>query len=232
MSEIAIRGFHLQVAATGSQHGHGARTGRGINRMFAEQLRVGRPAPDYGRSTDDRVVAVLPGGPANLKLTRWVLEQEQLLGVTRWPLPCVYFALDRKRHLLSLAMAGLTFAVAVLTKVTTALAAPGVVLAIWYATDARTRGTALIVAGATASLVVLYPVYAAIKRELFAGPDHNSLLGTAVWQLHNRTPSGSLLTPGSATQELMGTWTSYDPALLIAGTVAAVAALFVRRLRT
>lgn len=53
------------------------RTGRGINRMFAEQLRVGRPAPDYGRTTDQQVVAVLPGGPANLAMTRWVYEQEQ-----------------------------------------------------------------------------------------------------------------------------------------------------------
>jgi ATP-dependent DNA helicase RecG len=53
------------------------RTGRGINRMFAEQLRVGRPAPDYGRSSDERVVAVLPGGPANMAMTRWVLEREQ-----------------------------------------------------------------------------------------------------------------------------------------------------------
>lgn len=53
------------------------RTGRGINRMFAEQLRVGRPAPDYGRSTEGQVVAVLPGGPANLSVTRWVLEQER-----------------------------------------------------------------------------------------------------------------------------------------------------------
>lgn len=52
------------------------RTGRGINRMFAEQLRLGRPAPDYGRSTDQGVVAVLPGGPANLAMTRWILEQE------------------------------------------------------------------------------------------------------------------------------------------------------------
>lgn len=56
------------------------RTGRGINRMFAEQLRVGRPAPDYGRSSDDRVVAVLLGGPANLAMTRWVLEQESQQG--------------------------------------------------------------------------------------------------------------------------------------------------------
>ncbi|MTD58316.1 ATP-binding protein [Amycolatopsis pithecellobii] len=52
------------------------RTGRGINRMFAEQLRVGRPAPDYGRTTDETVVAILPGGPANLAMTKWVLEQE------------------------------------------------------------------------------------------------------------------------------------------------------------
>lgn len=59
------------------------RTGRGISRMFAEQLRVGRPAPDYGRSTEHQVVAVLPGGPANMAITRWVLEQEQYEG---WPL--------------------------------------------------------------------------------------------------------------------------------------------------
>lgn len=56
------------------------RTGRGINRMFAEQLRVGRPAPDYGRSTDEQVVAVLPGGTANLSMTRWVVEQESQQG--------------------------------------------------------------------------------------------------------------------------------------------------------
>ncbi len=56
------------------------RTGRGINRMFAEQLRVGRPAPDYGRSSDAHVVAVLPGGPANLSVTKWVLEQENQQG--------------------------------------------------------------------------------------------------------------------------------------------------------
>lgn len=53
------------------------RTGRGINRMFSEQLRVGRPAPDYGRTSEQAVVAVLPGGPANLAMTKWVLEQER-----------------------------------------------------------------------------------------------------------------------------------------------------------
>jgi ATP-dependent DNA helicase RecG len=56
------------------------RTGRGINRMFAEQLRVGRPAPDYGRTSGDDVVAILPGGPANMSMTKWVLEQENQQG--------------------------------------------------------------------------------------------------------------------------------------------------------
>jgi len=45
--------------------------------MFADQLRVGRPAPDYGQSTNQQVVAILPGGPADLAMTRWVLEQER-----------------------------------------------------------------------------------------------------------------------------------------------------------
>lgn len=53
------------------------RTGRGVNRMFAEQLRIGRPAPDYGRTTEQAVVAILPGGPANRSMTKWVREQEQ-----------------------------------------------------------------------------------------------------------------------------------------------------------
>jgi len=48
--------------------------------MFAEQLRVGRPVPDYGRSSDAHVVAVLPGGPANMSMTKWVLEQENRQG--------------------------------------------------------------------------------------------------------------------------------------------------------
>jgi ATP-dependent DNA helicase RecG len=56
------------------------RTGRGVNRMFAEQLRVGRPAPDYGRTSNDHVMAILPGGPANMSMTKWVLEQENRQG--------------------------------------------------------------------------------------------------------------------------------------------------------
>lgn len=51
------------------------RTGRGIGRIFEGQLRIGRQPPDYSRSTADDVVLVLPGGPANLAMVRYVAGQ-------------------------------------------------------------------------------------------------------------------------------------------------------------
>jgi ATP-dependent DNA helicase RecG len=60
------------------------RTGRGIDTIFFEQLRNGRPAPSYQRSTPTDVVLALPGGEANLDFVRAVVEQNQagrLLGL-------------------------------------------------------------------------------------------------------------------------------------------------------
>jgi len=53
------------------------RTGRGINRIYEQQLRYGRPPPDYARSTGSDVVAVLAGGPADLALVRYVAERDR-----------------------------------------------------------------------------------------------------------------------------------------------------------
>jgi len=53
------------------------RTGRGIAIIFQGQLRYGRPAPDYARSTESSVTVVLPGGPANLEFLRLVVEEER-----------------------------------------------------------------------------------------------------------------------------------------------------------
>lgn len=52
------------------------RTGRGIAAVYEGQLRYGRPAPDYTRSSRHEVQVILPGGPANLELARWFIEQE------------------------------------------------------------------------------------------------------------------------------------------------------------
>lgn len=51
------------------------RTARGIDTIFFEQVRNGRPAPSYHRSTEASVVLVLPGGAANLDFVRLVAEE-------------------------------------------------------------------------------------------------------------------------------------------------------------
>ena len=44
------------------------RVGRGINRVYRNQLALGRPLPDFSRSTRDWVEARLPAGPADREL--------------------------------------------------------------------------------------------------------------------------------------------------------------------
>ena len=51
------------------------RTARGIDTIFYEQLRNGRPAPSYERSNESGVVVVLPGGQANLDFVRLLVEE-------------------------------------------------------------------------------------------------------------------------------------------------------------
>lgn len=50
------------------------RTSRGINRAFAGQLSLGRPAPDYGRSTASSVIARVRSGPADTELAVFLTE--------------------------------------------------------------------------------------------------------------------------------------------------------------
>lgn len=53
------------------------RTARGIDIIYSEQLRNGRPAPSYERSDVTGVTVVLPGGEANLGFVRLVVEEGQ-----------------------------------------------------------------------------------------------------------------------------------------------------------
>jgi len=53
------------------------RTSRGIDTIYLEQLRNGRPAPSYDRSDSAGVVLVLPGGEANINFVRLVVEEGQ-----------------------------------------------------------------------------------------------------------------------------------------------------------
>jgi len=53
------------------------RTARGIDTIFYEQLRNGRPAPSYDRSNESGVVVILPGGQANLQFVRLLAEESR-----------------------------------------------------------------------------------------------------------------------------------------------------------
>lgn len=53
------------------------RTARGIDTIFLEQLRNGRPAPSYAGSTEATVLLVIPGGKANLEFVRIAAEENQ-----------------------------------------------------------------------------------------------------------------------------------------------------------
>ncbi len=52
------------------------RKGKGVNDMFASQLRAGRDAPDYSRSTARSVSLLIPIGRADLDLVRFILTYE------------------------------------------------------------------------------------------------------------------------------------------------------------
>jgi len=53
------------------------RTARGVDTIFFEQLRNGRPAPTYEQSTNTDVVLVLPGGEANMGFVQFVIEEKK-----------------------------------------------------------------------------------------------------------------------------------------------------------
>lgn len=53
------------------------KTGRGVDKIFHDQLRLGRPCPEYGRSDATGVRVVFRGGKANLAFARFVYEQSR-----------------------------------------------------------------------------------------------------------------------------------------------------------
>ena len=61
------------------------RKGKGVNEMFEQQLRAGRDAPSYARSTTNSVLVSVPLGTADLDLVRFLLtfenERQRTLGL-------------------------------------------------------------------------------------------------------------------------------------------------------
>lgn len=75
------------------------RTGRGIDTIFEGQLRYGRPAPDYARSSAGTVQVVMPGGPANLALAQFIIGRDRPESPVSVEEMLIVNAVDRERRI-------------------------------------------------------------------------------------------------------------------------------------
>jgi hypothetical protein len=149
-----------------------------------------------------------------------------------WTLAALALAGSPRRSLAASAGSAVCFAIAVLSKETTAVLFPALFLLLWQHTSPKTRRYRIaLFLTLLGSLVFLYPLYAIIKNELFEGPGHVSLIWAIKWQLFDRAPSGSLLDPSSDTYALVRSWLDTDPWLLGAGVLLTPFGLLIRRTR-
>lgn len=192
--------------------------------LFALGRRVG-----LTRVGSAAAVAVFALSPLALTYTRWTYLDNL---VTPWLLLAFVLAYSPRRTIGAAMGAAAAFAMAALTKETALVTLPAFVYAMAQNLDRRNRAYVVTMAAFTGVLLMsLYPLFAIYKGELFPGPGHNSLLGTAYWQLAGRQASGSVLDPDSQTTGLVANWFGLDHYLLIAGLAALPVALFTRRLR-
>ena len=150
-----------------------------------------------------------------------------------WMLGALALALSPRRHLWHYAAAGAATAVSVLSKETMLLTAPAVLVAMWQSA-ARTSTRPWAFGGYASGIVLVgtfYPLYALLRGELFPGVGHVSLIGAWQFQLLSRSGSGTVFDDGSGSHSLITSWLYYDTVILVAGLVATVVALAVRRLR-
>lgn len=85
-----VRADNLLVAAPRPRNPHLAdafkrvglveRTGRGVSIIFTGQLRNGRPAPSYDRSTETSISVTLDGGPSDLAFVEAAIQAGKRLG--------------------------------------------------------------------------------------------------------------------------------------------------------
>ena len=153
------------------------------------------------------------------------------LAVT-WLLGAFVCATSRRRYLSRHLLAGLCFAVAILTKETTAILAPALLFALWTHCYRATRWFSVTGSVMMTMLVVsIYPLYGLLKSEIISGPGHVSLQDAIAFQLGGRTGSGILWDPTSVAYDTVRSWLFYDQILLVTGLAAGVVCLALRKVR-
>lgn len=149
-----------------------------------------------------------------------------------WALAAFVLALTPKRRLWAFAGSGACFALSVLSKETTLVLLPALLLAAAQHSDRRTRRYCLTLLVSFLTLIGLaYPLYATLKGELIPGPGHVSLVGSAIDMLFTRRGTGSVLDPHSVAHGTVMDWLRLDPWLLGAALLFSPIALARRSTR-
>ena len=144
----------------------------------------------------------------------------------------ILLLLSPRRRMWSQQAGVIVFGLSVLTKETMLLLAPVVLLLLWQETSKHNRryslalGTSLLF-----SVLLFYPLLAALKGELLPGAGHVSLVGAIRWQLFDRPSGGSVFDMTSTTFDTVNTWMNLDSWLPALGLLALPASLVVSRLR-
>ncbi|MGW4948386.1 ArnT family glycosyltransferase [Actinoplanes sp. NPDC004185] len=185
---------------------------------------------DFSRWASALALLIFGLSPLSITMNRQIYLDSFAVA---WMLAALALALSPRKHLWHYAAAGAATAVSVLSKETMLLTAPAVLVAMWQnAAKTSTRPWAF--GGYTSGIVlvgVFYPLYALLRGELFPGEGHVSLIGAWQFQLMSRSGSGTVFDEGSGSHSLITSWLYYDTVILVAGLVATLIALAVRRLR-
>ncbi|MFF0909572.1 hypothetical protein ACFWZW_02645 [Microbacterium enclense] len=183
----------------------------------------------FARLTASVAVAIFLLSPLAVQFHRQVYLDNI---ATAWLLAALLLALSRRAQLIGYIGAAAAFGIAVLTKETYLLALPLLAWFLWRGADKTTRRYTLSVAAAVLGLIGLtYVAFAVVKGEVMPADGRVSLWDGLAFQLASREGSGSLFDPESLMSRTVGLWWQLDAALIVTALAAAVAALFVRRLR-
>lgn len=183
----------------------------------------------FARLTASVAVAIFLLSPLAVQFHRQVYLDNI---ATAWLLAALLLALSRRAQLIGYIGAAAAFGIAVLTKETYLLALPLLAWFLWRGADKTTRRYTLSVATAVLGLIGLtYVAFAVVKGEVMPADGRVSLWDGLAFQLASREGSGSLFDPESLMSRTVGLWWQLDAALIVTALAAAVAALFVRRLR-
>jgi hypothetical protein len=151
---------------------------------------------------------------------------------TAWALAAFVLALSPRRGLWSFAGSGACFALSVLSKETTLVLLPALLLAAFQNTDARTRRYCVTVFTSFLVLIGLcYPLYGTLKGELLPGRGHVSLVGTELNMLVGRKGTGSVFDPHSVAHGTVAFWLFLDPWLVGAALLLSPVAVALRNTR-